>query len=196
MIDYGFGLRLDSPSYDATQDAFACLEDSMRSLNQSLSYFDRIPLLLDIEIKKTHSNRTPEVQLGIWQAAGYAKRKLHGWSTTMPMPGICINGHDWVAYITFEDADDRLVSSPSSSPRPHCNHFANTRPESIRRSQWAQSAWATPAASAGSGRSCTSSTSCSSGARPNTGTGSRRRLCRGCAPQPQDHKAEEPPLIS
>ena len=110
MIDYGFGLQLSTSDEFIIDRAFSRLEDSNRSLNQSLTYYDNVPLFADIEIKKTHTERAPEVQLGVWQAAGYEKRKLHRWSTkSMPMPGICVNGHDWVAYITFEYAEDSLV---------------------------------------------------------------------------------------
>ena len=113
MVDYGFGIRLSPPARLLLNDAFSPLDDYERSLNQSISYHHRVPLLADIEIKKSHSDREPEVQLGVWQAAGYKKRKLHGWDTSaMPMPGICINGHDWSAYITFEIEKDRLVSFP------------------------------------------------------------------------------------
>ncbi|MDI1492895.1 MAG: hypothetical protein OHK93_004678 [Ramalina farinacea] len=111
MVDYGFGLGLSITNRRIIDDAFSCLEDSMRSLNQSLAYQDDVPLFADIEIKRCNSQRPPEVQLGIWQAAGYLKRKLHGWSTcAMPMPGICVNGHDWVAYINFESAENNMIA--------------------------------------------------------------------------------------
>lgn len=128
MVDYGFGLRLSSPTRYLITDALSQLEDSKWSLNQSLSYHNRVPLVADIEIKKSNTDREPEVQLGVWQAAGYKKRKLHGWSTSsIPMPGICINGHDWSGYITFEVEKDRLVSF-------HSLHSIN--PPAFKTARW------------------------------------------------------------
>ncbi|KAL9123577.1 MAG: hypothetical protein Q9217_007003 [Psora testacea] len=114
MIDFAFGLKLSPTDEQTVTGAFKCLDDSERSLNQTLSYPITVPLFLDLELKKTNSDRTPEVQLGVWQAAGLRKRALHKWDTRLPMPGICINGHDWSYFITFpcETDDPSVGSSP------------------------------------------------------------------------------------
>ena len=50
----------------------------------------------------------------LWQSAGFTKRKYHGRDKeVMPMPGICIVGHVWTYYITFQEKedDDRVNST-------------------------------------------------------------------------------------
>ena len=120
MIDLGIGLVLSFDEQRTVQRYFRSVLDGEKSLNQTLSYPVSIPLFLDLELKKTNSERQPEVQLGVWQAAGFLKRQYEGWNEeSMPMPGICINGHVWTYYITFQvKADDDVVSAaPPQTPR-------------------------------------------------------------------------------
>lgn len=109
MIDYAFGLELSWSDEDTIHHAFKNLPDNAKSLNQALSYQDTVPMFLDIELKKQYTDRAPEVQLAIWQAAGFKKRRMHKWAD-MPMPGITINGHEWHFFITFPIGKDALVS--------------------------------------------------------------------------------------
>lgn len=114
MVDMALGLELDYEASSIVSRAFETMRDNEHSLNQSLAYIRDTPLFLDFELKKTISNRDPEVQLGIWTAALQLKRLHHGWNTSMPMPGIVVNGHDWVYYLTFEK-DDGLVGQQTPS---------------------------------------------------------------------------------
>ncbi len=109
MVDYGFGLKLEHKLMKTITDAFKEFYDYQKSLNQSMSFIKSVPFFLDIEVKKKHQVRTPEVQLAIWAAALYKKRQHHGWDVQIPMPGICINGHVWEFYIIFETGEDELV---------------------------------------------------------------------------------------
>ena len=106
MVDWCLALNLDKKEENLVNKAFAGMRGGEQSLNQSLSYIHKCPLFLDIEIKKSQSNRDPEVQLAIWASAALLKRRHHGWDTSMPMPAITINGHSWVYFIFFEGEGD------------------------------------------------------------------------------------------
>lgn len=102
MVDWSIGLDLAEDAMDAVHSAFTMVRHNEASLNQSLSFIRFCPLFLDIEIKKSQSNRNPEVQLAIWAAAALKKRQLHRWDTAMPMPAIAVNGHIWTYYLFYE----------------------------------------------------------------------------------------------
>ncbi|KAL8709049.1 MAG: hypothetical protein Q9220_006173 [cf. Caloplaca sp. 1 TL-2023] len=103
MIDWVLALRLDDVDNDLISDAFASVPFARRSLNQSLTDFLRkCPNFIDFELKKEQAARDPEVQLAVWASAGLNKKKLMGWSTDLPMPGIVIDGHKWTSYLFFE----------------------------------------------------------------------------------------------
>lgn len=110
MIDCCLGLFLDESSRQTVNSRLKTLMDYERSLNQSMSYIRHTPLFLDFELKKTNQARDPQVQLAIWQVAGYLKKKHQGWDTAIPIPGIVVNGHQWHYYIAFE-RNDGLVCS-------------------------------------------------------------------------------------
>lgn len=135
MVDYSLGLFLEEEICDVISKAFKNMGDYEQSLNQSMSYILHTPLLLDLELKKTNQARDPQVQLAIWLAAAYMKRKHHEWDTSFPMPGLVVNGHDWKFYIAFE-RENGLVRS-SLSPRRDCtidcyNPLDFYRPSTIR----------------------------------------------------------------
>ena len=117
MVDWCLALNLDDEDEDLVDEAFAGMRGGEQSLNQSLSYIHKCPLFLDIEIKKSQSNRDPEVQLAIWASAALLKRRHHGWDTSMPMPAIVINGHSWVCYIFFEGKGDLVYICTCNRPR-------------------------------------------------------------------------------
>ena len=110
MVDWSIVLDLTADDEDTVADAFNKISDNAQSLNQSLSYIKNTPLLVDIELKKTNAVPDPLVQLAIWKAGGFKKMQLHGWDTSMPMPGITVNGHLWECYIFFARGS-RLVSA-------------------------------------------------------------------------------------
>lgn len=102
MVDCSLGLFLDEPIRDLISKAFKNIGDYEQSLNQSVSYIGHTPLFSDLEVKKTNEARDPLVQLAIWLTAAYLKRKHHGWDTSIPMPGLVVNGYRWEFYIAFE----------------------------------------------------------------------------------------------
>ncbi|KAL8713806.1 MAG: hypothetical protein Q9225_006709 [Loekoesia sp. 1 TL-2023] len=62
MVDWCVGLDLDEKDHDTIQDGNGGLLEIAQSLNQSTSWIKSWPILLDIELKKTHSDRDPKVQ--------------------------------------------------------------------------------------------------------------------------------------
>ena len=109
MVDYGLTIPLSSKDEDIISAGFATLRHYEQSVNQSVSFISYCPLFLNIELKKTQSDRDPKVQLAIWALAGLKKMQHHGWPTNMPMPAISIYGHQWYYHIFFE-TDGNLVS--------------------------------------------------------------------------------------
>ena len=116
MVDLQLGLLLDECDMDIVNGAFGTMNDNEHSINQSISYIRTVPAIVDFEIKKPTANRMPEVPLAIWHAGLYSKRKHHNWDTSMPMPGVTVNGFDWELYITFE-RNGKLVSNGVRYPR-------------------------------------------------------------------------------
>lgn len=108
MVDYGLTILLSVEERLSIAAGFANLRPNERTLNQSLGYISNCPLFLNIELKKTQSNRDPEVQLAIWALGGLRKMLNHGWATHMPMPAIALNGHKWDCYLFFE-SNNNLV---------------------------------------------------------------------------------------
>jgi len=102
MVDWCLGLELNKEDKRDIHKAFETMEDDDCSLNQSRSFIKAWPLILDLEIKKTLSNRDPQVQLAIWASAALIKRRRFGWDTSFPMPAIAINGSEWDYYLFYE----------------------------------------------------------------------------------------------
>ncbi|KAL9595110.1 MAG: hypothetical protein Q9179_005110 [Wetmoreana sp. 5 TL-2023] len=101
MVDISLGLELDTQDTSLVNEAWKTKNDYEHSLNQSMAYIRSNPLFLDLELKSLNQNRDPVVQLGIWMAGLYEKRKHHGWDTSVPMPGLLVAGHDWKFYLGF-----------------------------------------------------------------------------------------------
>ncbi|KAL8896778.1 MAG: hypothetical protein Q9207_007541 [Kuettlingeria erythrocarpa] len=112
MIDWCIGLQLGWEDDSIINRAFSTVRPNMRSLNQSLSFIDMVPLIVDIELKKTNPGRDPELQLAIWKCAALKKNREMGWDTSMPMPGIVVEGHNWFYYIFVEIKIDLIMIGP------------------------------------------------------------------------------------
>lgn len=113
MVEWCIGLELNWEDEKIINQAFRTLLPNLRSLNQSLTFIDMVPLLVDFEIKKTNPGRDPELQLAIWKCAALKKYWEMGWDTSMPMPGIVIEGHNWSFYIFVEIESDLVYPEPS-----------------------------------------------------------------------------------
>lgn len=111
MVDICLALNLEDTAREVVTRSWATWPDNLRSLNQTVSYIRIRPLFLDIEIKQLNQDREPLVQLGIWMAGLYQKRKLHGWDQSAPMPGLVVNGDRWDLYIGFARGDGVVCSS-------------------------------------------------------------------------------------
>lgn len=109
MVDKSIALVLDDDDDLTMRRAFYYMADKDHSVNQSLTNIQTDPLVFDIELKKALSDRDPEVQLAIWKAAYYSKLLNHGWDTSLPMPGLVVNGSNWEYYIGYVQ-DETLVS--------------------------------------------------------------------------------------
>lgn len=118
MVDWCVGLKLSPVQDREVGEAFGCIGYNERSLNQSLSFIKKMPLFLDIEVKKRQPGRDPELNLAIW-ASGALKKKLHHhWDTSMPMPAIVIEGHHWKYYLFFYVEGHLVMMGP--------NHLGDT----------------------------------------------------------------------
>ncbi|KAI4280052.1 MAG: hypothetical protein L6R38_004754 [Xanthoria sp. 2 TBL-2021] len=109
IVDYSMALNLSWDEEELINEVYNTLRPGERSLNQSLSYICSCPLFADIDLKKEQASRDPEVQLALWKTAASLKRRHHGWDSSLPMPGITVNGHIWNFYIFFEHAEKRLT---------------------------------------------------------------------------------------
>ena len=111
IVDWSFSLKIenDYPLTELINKAFAYVPDYAQSLNQCVNFIAESPLWLYVEIKKEHVARDPKVQLAIWTLADLGKKRLHGWDTSLPIPGIVIDGVFWQLYVFFERSGN-LVS--------------------------------------------------------------------------------------
>ncbi|KAL8920428.1 MAG: hypothetical protein Q9172_004500 [Xanthocarpia lactea] len=107
MVDVALGLDLSTEDRKSVTDGWAKrgITDYAWSLNQSLSYIKMNPLFLDMELKKANQTRDPLVQLGMWMAGLFEKRRHHGWDQSVPMPGLVIDGPQWSLYIGYARGD-------------------------------------------------------------------------------------------
>lgn len=108
MVDWSLGLDIDYMDSIKIDKAFRFCDDREHSLNQSRSFIKRVPIFLDLELKKILQMRDPEVQLAIWKSGWLLKARHHRWDTSLPMPGITVMGHEW-SYYLFMAAGDGLV---------------------------------------------------------------------------------------
>ena len=124
MVDWCLTLELNDEDEEIIDRGFATMQGGEQSLNQSLSWIHKFPIFLDIEIKKSQSNRAPEVQLAIWAASALRKRQHHGWDISIAMPAIAVDGHMWTYWIFFASEGD-LVCSIAALPSS-CKTYVRT----------------------------------------------------------------------
>ena len=111
-IDWACGLCLTASDEMILQSQiYAGKATGFHSLNQTddSSPIASYPLFLSIEVKRPQTTRDPCVQLAIWEAAGFIKKGLMGWDTSMPVPGITVDGHFWKVYFFFKNAGGAII---------------------------------------------------------------------------------------
>ncbi|KAL9593176.1 MAG: hypothetical protein Q9179_006050 [Wetmoreana sp. 5 TL-2023] len=112
MVDWAMALDLSEREERIVQRGNTTLPSYLRSVNQTSSWIRSFPIFLDIEMKKTHSDRDPKVQLAVWACGAMLKRRWHGWDTRMPMPGITVTGPIWEYFIFFELNGELIMIGP------------------------------------------------------------------------------------
>lgn len=100
-IDFIMGLRL--PLSDQEKLARGNYRsEAGPSINQISGFIRYVPMFLNVEIKKQHVAADPLVQLAVWIAAEFKKRMLEGYSRSMPVVAVTIEGHNWQLYVAYE----------------------------------------------------------------------------------------------
>ncbi|KAL9582686.1 MAG: hypothetical protein Q9212_003150 [Teloschistes hypoglaucus] len=109
MVDWAMALTLSWKDEDYIQNAFSTIaEVNMHSVNQTRGFAHLSPMWLYLELKKHYQAIDPRIQLAVFAAAGILKRRIMGWDTSFPTPGITVDGHQWRLYIFFE-MDERIM---------------------------------------------------------------------------------------
>jgi hypothetical protein len=111
-IDCVYALKLTSEEESAVDSAFCQLQPEDRSLNQSLElHLCKQPIAINIEAKRQHGH-DPLVQLGVWSAAGLARRqkdRCNAGGVGALMPGITVVGHIWELWFASTKVDGNVV---------------------------------------------------------------------------------------
>ncbi|KAI4242961.1 MAG: hypothetical protein LQ352_007138 [Teloschistes flavicans] len=116
MVDWVMALTLSWKDQDYIQDAFSTIvEVNMHSVNQTRGFAHLSPMWLYLELKKHYQAIDPRIQLAVFATAGISKRRIMGWDTSFPTPGITVDGHQWRLYIFFE-MNGKIVSRRSNVP--------------------------------------------------------------------------------
>jgi hypothetical protein len=71
-----------------------------RSINQTTSWVNFVPMFVNIEVKKKYS-MDPMVQLAAWVAAEFEKRQRERYSLDMPVFAIAIEEDTWNLWIAY-----------------------------------------------------------------------------------------------
>lgn len=111
MVDWSFGFKVPREEAHAIKCGMRKVHvaERLMSFNQTTSWSRDFFLLFDIEVKKTNQPDSPEVQLAVWISGALLKKRVMKWNTSMPMPGIVVEGGLWRMYLFFE-MGTRLVS--------------------------------------------------------------------------------------
>ena len=95
------GLRLP-PSVQEKLAQGIYRSEAVPSINQTSGFTRYVPMFLNVEIKKQHVAADPLVQLAVWIAAEFKKRMIEGYSRSMPVVAVTVEGHNWQLYIVYE----------------------------------------------------------------------------------------------
>ncbi len=100
-IDFIMGLRLSHPDQEKLARG-NYRSEAIPSINQTSGFTRYVPMFLNVEIKKQHVAADPLVQLAVWIAAEFKKRMIEGYSRSMPVVAVTIEGHNWQLYVAYE----------------------------------------------------------------------------------------------
>ncbi|KAL8777776.1 MAG: hypothetical protein Q9194_002359 [Teloschistes cf. exilis] len=113
MVDWVMALTLSWKDQDYIQDAFSTIvEVNMHSVNQTRGFAHLSPMWLYLELKTHYQAIDPRIQLAVFAVAGISKRRIMGWDTSFPTPGITAEGHQWRLYIFFEMNEKIMMMGP------------------------------------------------------------------------------------
>jgi hypothetical protein len=101
-IDFAIGLRL-SKTEKVILHRGRFLALSELSINQTSTFVNMIPMFINIEVKRSHSNQDPLRQLAVWIAAEFEKRALEDYSLDMPVLAIAVVEDTWELYMVYAD---------------------------------------------------------------------------------------------
>jgi len=77
-IDYAIGLFPSRSTLRTLRDA--TYNTVIKSVNQTSTFCNFIPMFVNVEVKKRHVGKDPAIQLGAWIAAEFRKRLIEGWT--------------------------------------------------------------------------------------------------------------------
>ena len=90
----------------------ATYNSSNKSINQTGSFCNFIPIFLNIEVKKWYVNKDPALQLGPWVAAEYNKRAIEGYPLNMPAFAIEVDGDLWYLHTAIARTNPKRPDKP------------------------------------------------------------------------------------
>lgn len=118
-IDYAIGLSLSPSTLEILQNA--TYNTTIKSINQTSTFCNFIPMFVNIEVKRRHVVKDPAIQLGSWIAAEFRKRLIEGWtdikkngSLGSPVFAIEIEADAWILYIVGAQLTHPKVRKPSN----------------------------------------------------------------------------------
>lgn len=63
-------------------------------------------MFMNIEVKRSHSNQDPLIQLAVWITAEFEKRQIEGYSFDMPVLAIAVVEEKWELYMVYAAGND------------------------------------------------------------------------------------------
>lgn len=125
-IDYAIGLY---PSYSTLRKLRSATYNTVtKSVNQTSSFCNFIPMFVNVEVKRKHVGKDPAIQLGAWIAAEFRKRLIEGWtdrgvegmqannlSLGSPVFAIEIEADAWLLYVVTAQLKPLESRKPSKN---------------------------------------------------------------------------------
>ncbi|KAH0552947.1 hypothetical protein GP486_006857 [Trichoglossum hirsutum] len=126
-IDYAIGLFPSRSTLRTLRNA--TYNTAIKSVNQTSTFCNFIPVFINVEIKKKHVGKDPAIQLGAWIAAEFRKRLIEGWtgieaddtrgrgslSLGSPVFAIEIEADTWLLYVVTAQLKPLKSCKPSKN---------------------------------------------------------------------------------